>query len=40
MIKLFFENDAIRIYLDEEQHLGIGEWKGFASSSKIRQTAP
>lgn len=38
-MKLHFENDAIRIYIDEELRLGVGEWKGFASSNKIRETA-
>lgn len=38
-MELYFENDAIRVYLDKELHLGVGEWKGFASSNKIRSTA-
>lgn len=38
-MELYFENDAIRVYLDKELHLGVGEWKGFANSNKIRSTA-
>lgn len=38
-MELYFENNIIRVYVDKELHLGIGEWKGFASSNEIRETA-
>ncbi|MBC5994048.1 hypothetical protein [Pontibacter cellulosilyticus] len=38
MMELYFENNIIRIYVDKELHLGIGEWKGFASSNEFRET--
>ena len=39
MLKLFYENEHIRLRFDEELQLGVGEWKGFASSNEIRAAA-
>ena len=39
MMKLYYETDAMRISYDEELQLGVGEWKGFVSSSDIKEVA-
>lgn len=39
MLKLYYENDVIRVSYDPDFSLGVGEWKGFASSDEIRQIA-
>lgn len=39
MLNLNYENEYIRLRYDEELQLGVSEWKGFASSNDIRNTA-
>lgn len=39
MLKVYYENEHIRLRNDEDLQLGVGEWKGFASSSEFRATA-
>ena len=39
MLELYYETDIIRVSYDPELQLGVGEWKDFASSEKIRSTA-
>lgn len=36
MLKLYYENDHIRLLYDEELQLGKSEWKGFAGSDDFR----
>ena len=33
---LFYENDAASLFVFPEQHLAVTQWKGFASSSVLR----
>ncbi|GAB3525904.1 hypothetical protein GCM10027443_00490 [Pontibacter brevis] len=39
MLKTYYENEHIRLRYDEEFQLGVGEWKGFVSSSEFREMA-
>lgn len=39
MLKLYYENEHIRLRYDEELQLGVSEWKGFVSSNELRTTA-
>ena len=38
MLKLYYETEYIRLLYDEELHLGVSEWKGFAGSDELRST--
>lgn len=39
MLKVYYENEHIRLRYDEELQLGMGQWKGFVSSNELRVTA-